>query len=108
VIAIDSEGLILADLKPDGSTAEKPKAPGKGGWPPPGGGKGGPPKQGKGNPLAAIGGNMIVAISPPKFYRWSVGTSLAGLKLLTDTEAKKVQKEVEERGPVLDAVSVGQ
>jgi hypothetical protein len=111
VLAVDIDGLIVVDLKPDGSAPEKAKGPpgkgGKGPWPPgPPGGKG-PPRQGHGNPLAAIGGNMIVAVPTPKFYRWPVGHSLDALRPLSDDEVQKVQKAVEMSGPVFDVAIIG-
>lgn len=102
IIAVDHDGLILADLKPDGSA---PVKAGGGKWPQPPGK--GPAKQGPGNPLAALGGNMVVAAPAPKYYRWSVGTSLAALKLLTDEEAKSVLKRAEATGPVFDVATIG-
>ena len=101
VVAVDIEGLIVADLKPEGA-AEKPKAPpGKGVWPPRD-----KPKPAPANPLAAIGGNMSVAVQPPKFYRWPVGQSLKSLKALSDEDARKIQKAVGASGPVFDVSSV--
>jgi len=96
VIAVDPDGLIVADMQPDG------KAPSKGG------GKGPRAPAGKqhANPLAALGGNMIAAASPPpKYYRWGVGQSLAAITLLKDDEAKKVLKQAEANGPVADVAT---
>jgi hypothetical protein len=104
IIAVDADGLILADLKPDGSAPAAKPAGKWPNWPPPG--KGAVVKQGPGNPLAALGGNMIVAAPPPKYYRWAVGNSLAGLKLIPDDEAKKILKRAEATGPVFDAVTI--
>jgi hypothetical protein len=96
VIAVDADGLIVADLKPNGSAPDKPKGP------PPKGGKG-PTKQGHASALSALGGNMIVAVPQPKFYRWGVGQSLASLKTpLSDEEVHKIQKAVSATGPVSD------
>jgi hypothetical protein len=106
VIAVDIDGLIVADLKPDEVGTDKKGPPAKGGRPGFGGGFGkGPPKQGPANPLAALGGNMIAAVPQPKFYRWPVGQPLNSLKPLTDDEAKKVQKAVEASGPVFDVAT---
>lgn len=106
IIAIDIDGLIVADLKPDGATAPAP-AKGKGGWP--GGGwppKGGAaPKQGAANPLAALGGNMIVAVKKPVLYRWPVGQSLATIKVISESEAKKIMQTADANGPVFDVAT---
>ncbi|MBM3980197.1 MAG: hypothetical protein FJ304_07905 [Planctomycetes bacterium] len=103
VIAIDIDGLIVADLKPDGAGAPG-KAPGKGpgGWPPKGGAA---PKQGPANPLAALGGNMIVAAKKPVLYRWAVGQSLAGLTAIPESEAKKIMQAASTSGPVFDVAA---
>jgi hypothetical protein len=101
VIAVDHDGLFLADLKPDASAPVKPEK-GKGGmgFPPR---PGVPVRQGHGDPLAAIGGNMVAAATPhPKYYRWPVGQSLATIKLIPDDEAKKILKQAEAGGPVLN------
>ena len=97
LIAVNGDGLVLADIKPGG--APRPEAM-KG---PPG-----PPKPVKqpANPLAAVGGNMAVAVSPPKYYRWSVGQPLSGIKLIPDAEIKQILKTAEAIGPVFD-VAVG-
>jgi hypothetical protein len=105
VIAVDIDGLIVADLKPDGAGHEHPKAR-PGGGPPRGGFPGGTTKQGHANPLAAVGGNMIAAIPPVKYYRWPVGQPLKDIKLLKEDEAKKIQKLVEAAGPVFDVATV--
>jgi hypothetical protein len=97
VIAVDYEGLIVADLKPG---AAPPRPGGKGPRP------GGPPKNGPGDPLAALGGNMIVAAPQPKFYRWTVGQSLAALKLIPDEEGQKILKQAEADGPVFGGVAM--
>lgn len=107
IVAIDIDGLIVADMKPDGASAAPAKAPGKGAWPPGGGWppKGGAPKQGAANPLAALGGNMIVAIKKPVLYRWQVGQSLATIKVISDDEAKKILKAADTSGPVFDVAT---
>jgi hypothetical protein len=102
VIAVDHDGLFLADLKPDAHTPAKPEKGkgGMGGFPPR---PGAPVRQGHGDPLAAIGGNMVAAATPPpKYYRWSVGQSLAAIKHVPDDEAKKIMKQAEASGPVLN------
>jgi hypothetical protein len=101
VIAVDHDGLFLADLRPDGTPPVK--RPGMGMFPPK---PGAPVKQGPGNPLAAIGGNMIGNIAAaPKYYRWSVGQSLSVIKQVPDSEAKKILKQAEANGPLLDVVA---
>ncbi len=93
VIAVDGDGLVVADLKPDGSGA-----PAKAPWPPR---PGAPAKPGPANPLAAVGGNMIAAGPPaPKYYRWGVGQSLLALKAIPEDEAKKIIKQADAAGPV--------
>jgi hypothetical protein len=65
-----------------------------------------PVKQGPGNPLAAIGGNMIGNVpSAPKYYRWVVGQSLATIKQVPDDEAKKLIKQAEATGPILNVAT---
>ncbi len=117
VVAVDADGLILADLRPDAAPPAAPKVqPGKGMFPggfQPGGGfpgKGGfPPRQGPANPLAAVGGNMAGTIpaAPAKLYRWTVGQSLATIKLVPDDEAKKILKQVAATGPMFTLVPDG-
>jgi hypothetical protein len=96
VVAIDAEGIIVSDLKPEGAAPapSRPKGPG---WPPKG-----QPKQGPGSPLAALGGNPIVAIPRPKMYRWEVGQPLSKLQEIPEEDARKILKQVEESGPVFD------
>jgi len=102
IIAVDYDGLIIADLKPDHAPPAKPAM----GMGPPGPPRPGPPKQGHANPMAALGGNMIAAVPQPKYYRWPVGSSLAGLKVIPDDEAKKILKQAEIDGPVPDVATV--
>lgn len=101
VIAVDHDGLFLADLRPDGTAPPKrPGGFGPGMFPPK---PGAPVKQGPGNPLAALGGNMILSMTPaPKYYRWTVGQSLATIKQIPDVEAQKILKQAESSGPVLN------
>lgn len=83
VIAVDGDGLVVADLKPGTSGA------------PPGGkgGMGAPTKPGPAGP--------IVAGPPaPKYYRWGVGQSLLALKAIPEDEAKKIIKQADAGGPV--------
>ncbi len=101
VIAVEGDAIIVADLKPDGTAAAPPK---KGSWPPR---PGQPPKQGPAHPLAAVGGNMAVAIRSPKYYRWTVGQSLAEIKPIPDDEVKKILKQVADTGPVFEVASTG-
>ena len=122
VVAVDADGLILADLRPDGApiAPAAPKAGGKGagGMFQPGGGGfggkgggGGPPKQGPANPLAAIAGGMAGTIpaAPSKLYRWSVGQSLATVagKQIPDEDAKKIIKQADATGPMFASVPTG-
>jgi hypothetical protein len=97
VIAVDHEGLILADIKP-GEAAPRP------------GGKGPrpdrPAKQGPADPVAALGGNMIVVPPQPKFYRWTVGQSLAALKPIPNEEGQKILKQAEADGPVFGGIAM--
>lgn len=97
LIAVTGDGLVLADIKPGG--AAKPEGMMMGGPAPR------PAKQ-HANPLAALGGNMIVAVAPPKYYRWAVGQPLAEIKLLPDSEVKQILKTAATNGPVFD-VAVG-
>ncbi len=105
VIAVDSDGLIIADLRPDGSAPSK--TPGKGGQP--GKGPAAPSKgakQGSASPLAALGGNRIVAVSKPRYYRWPVGQPLAKIQELNEDEAKKILKVADASGPVFDVTAI--
>lgn len=101
VIAVDSEGLIVSDLKP-GSDAAPQK--GKGG---PGRRAEWPAEQGRAEPAAALGGNRIAAVAPPrpKLYRWGVGQPLSKLVEIPEGEAKKILKLAEESGPVFDVAA---
>ncbi|QJW97185.1 hypothetical protein [Frigoriglobus tundricola] len=90
VIAVDTDGLIVADM-------QAPPKDTRGGRP------AGKPHA---NPMAALGGNMIVGPPALKYYRWGVGQSLATIKLLKDEEAKKVLQHAEAAGPVMDVAAV--
>jgi hypothetical protein len=100
VIAIEDNGLILADL---GKTDAKsdPKGGGKqpggrqGGNGPPGGGA--PGKSGKAEPLAVLAGNMATALPAPTLYRWTNGTSLAEMMdkgKIPGDEAKRIMQRL--------------
>lgn len=90
VVAVNSDGLVVADLRPT-----KPDAA-KAAWPPR------PGRQGPGHPLAALGGNMVVAVPAPKYYRWPVGQPLSGIKPLKDGEVQEILKTAAVSGPVFD------
>jgi hypothetical protein len=100
VIAVDADGLIVSDLKPEGSAPAAPKA--KGLWPPQKGQPASTPKQGHASAMASLGGNRIVAVVKPKLYRWEVGEPLTKLREIPEEEAKKILKTAEANGPVFD------
>jgi hypothetical protein len=109
VVAVDTDGLIVSDLKPGALAAPAPrKGMGMGGM-----GKGGfgwPPRQGHADPLAALGGNRAAAApkaANPKLYRWEVGQPLSKLEAIPEAEAKKILKMADESGPVFDVAAAG-
>jgi hypothetical protein len=93
VVAIDSEGLYILDLKPKAEV--KPK------------GLGVRPvaslKQGPADPLAAVVGSAAM-VKPtdtdPVLYRWTIGSSLKGLKEVPKDEAKRIVDQAKLGGPV--------
>lgn len=104
LIAVEHDGLIIQDLKPE-KPAEKPKAPAPRGGPP---AKAPPPKQGAADALALVIGAAATAapaVKPvegsPILYRWANGASLKGLKEIPKDEAKKILQRVSEVGPVV-------
>lgn len=107
VVAVDGDGLIVADLQPGGPPKPPAKAPMPGKGPRPGPGAGAVERQGPGAPLAAVGGNAAVAVPQPKYYRWPVGQSLAALKPLTEKETAEVLKLTAATGPIIEVASTG-
>ena len=105
VIAIDGEGLILADLKPDAKPLEKekPKVSGR-----PMGPVVAPrpekPTQGAAEPLALVAGAAATSVQPvatgPTLYRWPCGGSLKAIKEVPKDEAKKILLKAAESGSV--------
>lgn len=100
VVAVDTEGLILVDLKPDAHATVPPKGKGR-----PGKVGHGPAREGHDDPLAALGGNMVVAVPKPKLYRWEVGQTLAKLREIPEDDAKKILRIAEATGPVFDVAA---
>jgi hypothetical protein len=100
VVAWDSQGMYVLDLKPKGAEKEKPKAPvGKGPVKPPA-----PEKQAI-DPLALIVGEAVVqgqkaAPDQPVLYRWPIGQSLKAIKEVPKDDAKKILEKVKASGPV--------
>jgi hypothetical protein len=89
VIAVDSDGLVLADTKPvkPEKPVEKEKVPQ-------------PARVGQGpaEPLAALAGLAATGVpapatpGQPALYRWTCGTSLKAVKEISRDEAKKYQQ----------------
>ena len=102
VIAIDGEGLILADLKPDAKPVEKekPKVSGRPIVAP----QPEKPTQGTAEPLALVAGAVATSVKPvatgPTLYRWSCGGSLKAIKEVPKDEAKKILQKAAESGSV--------
>lgn len=105
VVAIDSDGLIVEDLKPE-PAKPAPPAP-KGGGFPPRNRMGLPPA----DPLAVVSGAAAAVVkkagpATPVLYRWACGKSLKALAEVPKDEAKKIIQRVAETGPV-GAVAAG-
>jgi hypothetical protein len=102
VVAIDSEGLIVADLKPE-KDKDKPKGPAKVMAPMPRGDKS---SLGAADPLSVIAGVAVLSLKPvadptqPTLYRWTSGGALSKLKEVPKDEAKKILQKASESGPV--------
>ena len=101
VIAIDSGGLYLVDLKPKAAPAKAP--PAKGAAPP----KPAPAKQGSTDALSLVVGAAVLSgqkpaegAGEPKMYRWAPGQSLKTVKEVPADEAKKILERVKLSGPV--------
>jgi len=94
VIAVDSDGLVLAETKP--AKEEKPVE------------KGARPLrmgQGPGEPLAALAGLAAASVKAPDtqtgpvLYRWTCGTSLKAVKELPKDEAKRIHQRAAVNAP---------
>jgi hypothetical protein len=77
VVSVGIDGLIVADIAPEGAAKGPPPRPGK---------------QGPGSPLAALGGNVAVVAPQPKYYRWPVGQPLSGIQALLPSEIRELQR----------------
>ncbi|HEY3789565.1 MAG TPA: Ig domain-containing protein, partial [Urbifossiella sp.] len=93
IVGIDSEGLIVADLKPV-KHVEKPR-----------GGKADKIDQGRAEPLEMVAGAAAVVARPLEaskapLYRWVNGLSLKALKEVPKDEAKKIIQRAAATGPI--------
>ncbi|MDB5307518.1 MAG: hypothetical protein JWO38_1720 [Gemmataceae bacterium] len=107
VVAIDGDGIVVADLKGDGAKGGPKSDPGKAPGPRDRTG------QGPAELLALVTGSAAVVARPappdqPTLYRWVVGKSLKSLTEVPKDEARRILRRSAETGPVgATAVAAG-